>query len=254
MLDRLLPPADLLFDGSSTHEEFISVGEGFTRVYLIQRAQLKPSDQVLDLGSGNGQKARVLASYLNSTGSYDGLEIVKDGVDWCQSAYSHLPNFRFVHASDLYSSHYTPNGTVTADKYVLPYPDSKFDLVFCASLFTHLMPNETSNYLKQIGRVLKPGGRLVMTAFLLTTETNAIVEGGDLSFPYNFSHKQNGYRIADANDPSFAVAVPEHTIRTYLAESDLRLIELTYGTWAGKPDVLCALQDCLIAVKNFTNE
>ena len=33
-------------------------------------------EHVLDIGSGNGQKARVLAGYLNSEGRYEGFDIV----------------------------------------------------------------------------------------------------------------------------------------------------------------------------------
>ena len=116
----LLPPVELLFDGSSTIQEFISVGDGFTREYLLHRAHLQPNERVLDLGSGNGQKARVLATYLDSRGSYEGLDIVRAGIEWCQLAYPHLPNFRFILADDLHSTHYNPKGRVRAENYRLP--------------------------------------------------------------------------------------------------------------------------------------
>src|SRR6185369_13897975 len=63
--EELIPPPELLFDGSWTTEEFVLVGEGFTNENLIRRGRLQPHEKVLDLGSGNGQKARVLARYLN---------------------------------------------------------------------------------------------------------------------------------------------------------------------------------------------
>lgn len=241
----LIPPAKLLFDGSSSVEEFVAVGEGFTKAYILERAKLLPSERVLDLGSGNGQKARVLTQYLNENGSYEGLDIVKSGIDWCRKAYARFPNFNFRLAENLYNSHYTPKGSIRADEYELPYNDEEFDLVFCASLFTHLLPHETQNYVSQIRRVLKPEGRLVMTAFLLNSDTTGTADKGTIKFPV----ERDGYRIAKANDPSWAVALPESFVRETLETRGMRICEITYGFWAGGRDLLCALQDCVIAVK-----
>lgn len=241
----LIPSAKLLFDGSGSEEEFVAVGEGFTREYIINRAKLLPSERVLDLGSGNGQKARVLAGYMNEKGSYEGLDIVRTGIEWCQKAYARYPNFKFSLAENLYNSHYTPKGSIRADQYELPYNDEEFDLVFCASLFTHLLPHETQNYVSQISRVLTPEGRLVMTAFLLNSDTTGTADKGTIKFPV----ERDGYRIAKANDPSWAVALPESFVRETLETRGLRICEITYGFWAGGRDLLCALQDCVIAVK-----
>ena len=82
--DYLVPPPELLFDGTSDAKGFKASGEGFTRAFLIERAHLDPGERVLDLGSGNGQKARLLAYHLNRTGSYEGLDVVPAGVEWCQ--------------------------------------------------------------------------------------------------------------------------------------------------------------------------
>ena len=51
----LIPPVEMLFDGSSSVEQFIAFGEGFVRNILIPRAGLLPSDVFLDLGCGNGR-------------------------------------------------------------------------------------------------------------------------------------------------------------------------------------------------------
>ena len=45
----LIPPVEMLFDGSSSVEQFIAFGEGFVRNILIPRAGLLPSDVFLDL-------------------------------------------------------------------------------------------------------------------------------------------------------------------------------------------------------------
>ena len=70
-----VPPVELLFDGSRSAEEFKANGEGFTRFMLVQYARLQPTERVLDIGCGNGQKARALTKYLGTSGSDEGVDI-----------------------------------------------------------------------------------------------------------------------------------------------------------------------------------
>ena len=46
----LIPPVEMLFDGSFSAEQFVAFGEGFVHNFLIPRAGLLPSDVFLDLG------------------------------------------------------------------------------------------------------------------------------------------------------------------------------------------------------------
>jgi SAM-dependent methyltransferase len=244
--DFLVPPADMLFDGSSTQEDFKRTGLGFTRVSLIARGRLQPHERVLDLGSGNGQKARVLASYLNQQGSYEGLDIVKAGVEWCQKRYGIFPNFRFQHA-DIYSSHYNPTGQFYDRDYRLPFPDGEFDMIFLSSVFTHMLPDGVANYIAEISRVLKPGGRCVATFFLLNNDSIARINADASSL--KFTHAFQLYRVVDPQNPSKSVALQEDWVRERFAAARLRVAEAAYGTWAGGKDLLAAYQDVLICVK-----
>jgi SAM-dependent methyltransferase len=245
MDQRLIPPAKILFDGAVTREEFETLGIGFVHALLIGRGQLKQHERVLDLGSGNGQKAAALAGYLSPQGRYEGLDIVSDGIEWCRAAYAPYPNFRFTLACDLYSSHYNPIGTVKAEHFTLPYPAQSFDLAFCCSLFTPLMPRETERYLQELGRVLAPGGRLVMTAFLLNDATDPDGPTNAVRFP----HAAEGCRVREASNPSNALALPEANVRNWLKSAGMRVSEVAYGTWYGAPDLLGCLQDTIIAIR-----
>ena len=245
-LEELIPPPDLLFDGSTNAAEFKAVGEGFTWALLIGRGRLQPHERVLDLGCGIGQKARVLATYLKG-GCYEGLDIVPKGIEWCQERYQSFGNFRFQ-VADVYSSHYNPAGRFKDVDYTLPYPDRDFDMVFLSSVFTHMQPEGVAHYLSEIARVLKPGGRCVATYFLLNEQprrqppwTDAVVR-----FPYEL----NGYRLRNADNPSEAVAHQESTIRAEHTKVGLRVAEIAYGFWCGSSDLLGALQDSIIAVRS----
>ena len=107
--DPLVPPPGLLFDGSTRAADFIRGGENFTRHYLIGRARLQRHERVLDVGSGNGQKARALTAHLSPAGRYDGFDIVRAGVEWCREHYAGFPNFHFELAP-LRSTHYESAG------------------------------------------------------------------------------------------------------------------------------------------------
>ena len=48
-----------------------------------------------------------------------------------------------------------------------PCADNSFDLVFLTSVFTHMFAGDVENYLSEISRVLKPGGKCLITWFLL---------------------------------------------------------------------------------------
>jgi SAM-dependent methyltransferase len=244
--DYFVPPAELLSDGITTAEDFKRAGQDFTQVNLIARGRLQPHERVLDLGSGNGQKAHALTYYLNDKGSYEGLDIVKSDVEFCQQRYAILPNFRFQLA-DVYSSHYHPMGRYLDTEYRLPFSDGEFDLAFLSSVFTHMLPDGVANYIAQISRVLKPGGRCVATFFLLTRDSTQRIEAGvsslDFKFPFGF------YRVIDPRNPSKSVALDEEWVRDRFAAAGLRVVEATYGYWCGGKDLLGAYQDVLITVK-----
>ena len=241
--DLLVPPASLLMDGSGSAEHFRMLGDGFVQISLIQRAGLQPDERVLEIGSGNGQKARSLARFL-SGGSYEGLDIVPEPILWCRDRYAHLPRFRFQ-VADLASSHYRPEGAASAAGYRLPYEDGAFGLVFLCSVFTHMLPGEVANYTREIARVLRRGGRCVATYFLLTGDEAGWAEPP----PMQFAHEAGGARVLDAENPAKGVALPEAWVRAQWRAAGMRVAELSFGRWSGAPDRLQALQDSVLAMK-----
>ena len=49
--------------------------------YFVAHCALKPEESVLDVGSGIGRVAIPMTDYL--TGRYEGLDVVREGVEWC---------------------------------------------------------------------------------------------------------------------------------------------------------------------------
>jgi ubiquinone/menaquinone biosynthesis C-methylase UbiE len=247
VIDNLVPPCELLFDGTTTHEQFISIGENFVRNYLIQRARLKPTDKILDIGCGIGQKARPLTRFLCSEGVYEGFDVTASGINWCKEAYQDYSNFHFQYV-DLYNSHYNRNATQFSASFQFPFPDREFDLVFLSSVFTHMLPDELCNYISESSRVLKNGGRCVATYFLINPEVLQFIKFNNPSISIPCEHSPVCW-VANRETPETTVAYDEQYIRDQYLKNNLHIAEVSYGNWSGRRDVLNALQDAVIAVK-----
>jgi glycosyltransferase involved in cell wall biosynthesis/ubiquinone/menaquinone biosynthesis C-methylase UbiE len=248
--DELVPPVHMIFNGTTSQEEFVRTGDGFTRYFLIDHACLRPDERVLDMGCGIGQKARALAKYLSSTGSYEGIDIVASGIDWCRKQYARYPNFNFKLA-DIYSAHYNPSGKYRAYEYKFPYSDQEFDLVFLSSVFTHMLPRDMENYFTEISRVLKPGGRCVITFFLLNPESLRCIGAGlnSIKVPLRYECEAEMCLIAKKESPETTVAHEERYVRSLYDRNGLSIVESTYGSWCGRRDIVGCIQDVIIAVK-----
>ena len=218
--------------------------------FLIEHAFLKPSERVLDLGCGIGQKARVLATYLDSAGSYEGLDIVPAGIDWCQEKYVRHSNFHFQLAN-VYSAHYNATSKNLASEYTFPYESEEFDLAFLSSVFTHMLPRDMERYFMEISRVLKPGGRCVISFFLLNSESLRRTDAGlnTIKVPFRYESETGICLIADSASPETTVAHEERYVRELYDRNKLSVTEITYGSWCGRRELIQSLQDVIIAVK-----
>lgn len=79
--------------------------------------------------------------------------------------------------------------------------------MFLASVFTHLLPDEVDNYLSEISRVLKPGGRCLCTYFLLNEESLSLIERAKGAL--DLKPGTNVYRVLDPENPNHAVRYDE---------------------------------------------
>jgi ubiquinone/menaquinone biosynthesis C-methylase UbiE len=240
----------MLFDGSTTHEEFCSLGESFLSYFLINHARIGPNDRILDIGCGLGQKARPLTRFLSSSGSYSGLDIVTEAIDWCREHYSAFPNFEFS-VADVFNREYNPDGKVLAKNLVLPYPDESFDCVVLASVFTHLIPDDVEHYFHEIARVTRRGARTISTYFLFNDEARSHIRSGRTHLPFRRVRRlrKQVYRVLDPDVPEKAVAYEEDWVRALHLRNRLSIVEITYGNWCGRTDLVQCLQDTIIAMK-----
>jgi SAM-dependent methyltransferase len=184
--------------------------------------------------------ARPLAAYLTS-GSYDGIDIVRPSIEWCRRAYRPHPNFRFHH-SDIYNQAYNASGIAAAD-YRFPFPDASFDFAFLTSVFTHMLPGDVAHYLNETARVLAPDGRVFITAFLLDDESRGAIDRGRTRL--TFGNALDGCFVETADIPENAVAYRDAEFRAMVESAGLAVGDVRHGAWRGID--ADAYQDILIA-------
>jgi SAM-dependent methyltransferase len=240
-----LPPRELIFVGSPDY--FVEVGEEFLR-YLVTLGGLEPDSTVLDIGSGVGRMALPLTRFLSQGSCYEGVDIVEDGVRWCQENISpRFPNFNFQ-LMDIHNSRYNPRGRLHADEFTFPYMDEQFDVIFLTSVFTHMLPMAVRRYLSEIRRMLRKGGRLLATFFLLNDETEALIRAGKSTL--SFKYELDGCRVETVSIPEAVVAYEEKAVDCLLEGAGLDAVGGSphYGRWSGRERFL-SFQDIVVASK-----
>ena len=111
----------------------------------LRASGIGPGDRILDLGCDWG--------YLAMLASARGAEA--HGIDICDRSIA----FGSALARENGHSVRLQYANATA----IPYPDGHFDCVFSIEAFEHFFLEDRPRIMEEIGRCLKPGGRLVVT-------------------------------------------------------------------------------------------
>ena len=210
---------------------------------------LAPDGRVLDIGCGPGRIAAPLTGRLEG-GSYEGFDVVPRSISWCQRKISaQHPSFRFQLA-DIRNGQYNPTGSQEARAYTFPYPDREFDLALAASVFTHMVPGEIERYVSEAARVLKPGGRLLASFYLMNEEAEMRLDASrrwvlgkeqrDGGVLYRSSHpaalkapRGIANRVLTRPDEQMIVVL-EWRCREIYAGAGLAIESVRYGKWSGR--------------------
>lgn len=227
--DPLTPPRSLRRISTDPDNDYRATGREFVAL-LRQHCGLRPDAAVLDVGCGVGRIAVGLTEYLSSAGRYDGFDIVPAEIAWCQQHITpRFPQFRF-HVADVRNDAYHPDGATPASEYRFPFPDGSFDVGIVASVFTHLLTPDLDNYIRELARVLAPGGHAVASFYLLNDATRDHIAAGRSAF--QFTTPIGDAMVNDADRPSWAVAHDEARVRATLAANHLEVVQFYPGRWA----------------------
>lgn len=224
----LVPPRGLMSVGAG---DFLEVGREFTEL-LVERCSVGGDTRLLDVGCGIGRLAVPLTRLL-TLGSYDGFDVSRSAIHWCSRniTVGH-PNFRFRHV-DVRNAEYNPRGPIRPSSFRFPYPDHSFDCVIAMSLYTHLLQDAAVRFASESARVLRPGGYILSTFFLLNAESRQLSHDGLGS--YRFDARVDSAYVHDPGHPEAAVAYDEGEVAAFHEALGLELARpVLYGAWCGR--------------------
>jgi len=129
--------------GASSWEEFLGHSERMTREIrqelLSLLGEFTGQQHILDFGCGVGRIA--LKLWCDEKLPTHGCDINPDAIAYLDEQLKGGP--------ELAVTNYTPP---------LPYPEDFFDAIFSISIWTHLPPSLQVPWLKEMHRIMKPGG------------------------------------------------------------------------------------------------
>ena len=249
----LIPPPELMRrEGIDVLEEWFRWAEEWSAILRIFGGLTRHSN-VLEVGCGLGRIAYALRFILTPLGTYHGFDIVPQKIAFLEHSFaSAYPNFHFQLA-DVHNTTYNPSGQFQGAAFEFPYRDGEFDVVFAASVYTHLLPATAAQYMRESARVLKPGGRFVISVFLLDYYRRGHERPSGFTRHYfAFDHPYEGHSIerfavATPEDPENTTAYSLSFLEEMATDAGLRLSQKPLpGLWSGTPDNWVGAQDLLI--------
>ena len=120
---------------------------------VIERSDIKPGMTVLEIGCGSGAFIAYTARKVGKNGKAYGLDLQAGMLNQVERKLA-KPEYRDIDNIFL----------VRASAHFLPFKDDSFDLVYMVTALPEV--NDRSKALKEVKRVLKPGGVLSVTELL----------------------------------------------------------------------------------------
>ncbi|HJV61184.1 MAG TPA: methyltransferase domain-containing protein [Albitalea sp.] len=128
------------------------------RRLILSHAGLRPGQQVLDVGCGTGGLAMEARRQVGSSGNVHGIDASQEMIERARQKAQGAGlaiDFREGAAQEL------------------PYPDAQFDVALATLMLHHLPRSSREQCLREIRRVLKPDGRLLVVDFGAPAQASA---------------------------------------------------------------------------------
>jgi len=229
-LELPVPPESLrVWVGPFSNAELFARSGNETLKEIVALCGLPPDSQVLEIGCGCGRLSRAFAQYLSPEGSYEGFDVARALIEWCQQQLEpQLRNFRFSWANVRAGGH-NPEGAVSGAAFRFPFSDNRFDLAVACSVFTHMLPDEIENYVAETFRVLKTNGRCFMSVFLFDSEAETAVGTGSTIF--DFRYPLGACMTFDRERPEEGIACRKDWFLELIESNGFRVDAVQGGNW-----------------------
>ena len=209
--------------------DFTSTGQIYVDAFK-KYANIQSNFRVLDIGCGSGRIALPLTEVLKK-GRYDGIDIFKDSIKWCNNNISkNTPNF-FFHHVDVKNGTYNPGGKIKADDFIFPFGENTFDFCFGASLFTHMQPSAVKHYLNEIHRIVKPNKKCYFNFFIFNDKSINLIRSEKTQD--SFLADSGDFLLQNSEIPDQAIAFNENFLKNVLMDCGFVIDSMYYGSFSG---------------------
>lgn len=249
---KLIPDAANRRGGKKSYAEWAHV-IGIFQTLMFVHCEKTWGNNIVDLGCGTGILAIAADPLVSRSGRYVGLDVNTKDIAFCSQHYP-LPPFEFLHLS----AHNAAYSTEQSGQKIWPIDDESADLVTALSVWTHLNESDAIFNLHETVRVLRPGGKAIITAFILDGKTPDPLNDDETGSYHSTAKKlwqfeRQAYDSADwfttdwADVPEKAIAFNESGLKRMLGETGLTISARYDGCWKENPGIF--FQDILVLEK-----
>ncbi|WP_158795668.1 class I SAM-dependent methyltransferase [Pedobacter sp. L105] len=252
---RLIPSFENRRGGKMSYAEWAHV-IGIFQTIIYQALENKTGNKILDIGCGTGLLGISSEPFVGEGGTYTGIDVMQEDINFCKSHFK-MSNYDFIHLD-------VANATYANDQSSLlkPWPiaNESRDLVVALSVWTHMNEVDATFYLKEIHRVLKKGGKAIVTFFFLNDDyEESLVKRSDAHgrfhstpqnewiFDVNAYDSKNWMTTKQAKVPEDVIGVTPEGMEILIKNSGLKLNQYYPGNWKEEPGIF--FQDILIFEK-----
>lgn len=206
----------------------------------LNRSQLslKQFKSILEFGCSYGRLTRHLFSLVPDA-QISGCDILPKEILWSRKKY---PRGRFL---------------VNQEKPPVSFPDAEFDFIYSYSVFTHLSEQNHLNWLKELSRILKPGGVMLHTVHspvclkriqMFSPQRLDSYQLGGTVEQFLRSGKQYHYVPYGPDEPEYGLTIltKEYVSRIWPAQGNLRVLNFVENAIEAYPE---GCQDLVLLMK-----